>query len=220
MKQIGKIVGVLILAYLGYFGYRKYMQGQMPQSALLTVSEQIDSKYHSERALLDYYDLTYSLNAVSKKVWHAYLEDITNSEYVNPEFVDIQSQYQQKRIIRDRLEQKLIRSKELKTDKQYDNFDIIQSENRQDYFKPNTQSSRMHVIYERGDVNDGILLIQNILVSLGYKLHLDGVFRQETEFVIKQYQKNKHLIESGYVDFNTYESLIKDTRSENNEQGK
>lgn len=217
MKQIGKVIGLLLLVYLGYLGYRKYKQGQMPQSAILSVSEQIDSEYHNERALLDYYDLTFSLNAVSKKAWHEYLEDITSSTYVNPEFIDIQSLYQQKRIIRDRLEQKLIRSKVLKADKHYDNFDVIQSENRKDYYKPNTKSSRSYVIYERGDVNDGVRLVQNILSSLGYKLQLDGVFRQETEFVVKQYQKDKHLIESGYVDFNTYESLIKDTRPQHNE---
>ena len=219
MKQIGKVVGILILVYLGYLGYRTYMQGQMPQSALLAVSEQIDSEYHNERVLLDYYDLTYSLNATAKKTWHEYLEDITNSTSVDPDFVDIQSQYQQKRIIRDRLEAKLIKSKTLKTSKQYDNFDVIQAETRQDYIKPNVRLSKNAVLYERGDVDEGVLVFQNMLSSLGYKLLLDGVFRHETEYVVKQYQKDKHLIESGYVDFTTYESLIKDTRSQNNEQG-
>lgn len=217
MKQIGRVIGILVLVYLGYWGYKKYMQGQMPQSALLPISEQIDLEYHNERVLLDYYDLTYSLNALSKKTWHNHLEDITTSTSVDPEFVDIQSHYQHKRTIRDRIEQKLINSKTLKAEKQYDNFDVIQSETRQNYLKPNVHLSTNKVIYERGDVNEGVLIVQNMLWSLGYKLLLDGVFRQETEFVVKQYQKDKHLIESGYVDFNTYESLTRDTRSQNNE---
>ena len=217
MKQIGRVIGVLVLLYLAYFGYKKYMQSQMPTSALLNISDQIDLDYHNEHLLLDYYDLTYALNATAKKTWFEYLEDITHSESVEPEFVEVQTKFLQKKVIRQRIEQKLIQSKKLKTEKQYDNFDVIQSENRQDYIKPKVTSIGNAVIYERGNENEGVLLVQNMLFSLGYRLRLDGVFRQETENVVKQYQKDKHLIESGYVDFKTYETLIKDTRSQNNE---
>lgn len=220
MKQILRIVGLIVLIYFGYWGYRKYMQSQMPDSALVSISKNIDLDYHNEHILLDYYDLTYSLNALSKKTWYSYLENITDSKFGDPEFVDFQKKYLQKKILRDRIELKLINSKALKTDKQYDNFDVIQSETRQDYLKPNIQSITQAVIYQRGDVNEGVLLVQNLLSSLGYKLLLDGVFRRETENIVKQYQHDKHLIESGYVDFSTYETLIKDTRSKNDEQRK
>lgn len=217
MKQIGKVVGLLIVLYLGYFGYKKYMQSQMPESALVSISNQIDLEYHDEGLLLDYYDLTYSLNALSKKRWHTDLEDLTTSTSTQPDLVDIQSKYRRKKVLRDRIEAKLILSKTLKTEKQYDNFDIIQTETRQDYKKPNVHSITNAVIYERGNVNDGVLLVQNMLSSLGYTLRLDGVYRQETENIVKQYQKDKHLIESGYVDFSTYETLIKDTRPKKDE---
>lgn len=217
MKQIGRIVGILVLIYLGYFAYKKYMQSQMPSTALVSISDQIDLEYHNESILLDYYNLTYSLNAMSKKIWHTHLEDITASQSTEPEFVDLQNQYKLKTVLRNRIESKLIQSKSLKSEQQFDNFDVIQAETRSDYKKARPTLTRNKVIYERGNENEGVLLVQELLFSLGYKLRLDGVYRQETENVVKQYQKDKHLIESGYVDFSTYESLIKDTRPKNDE---
>lgn len=193
------------------------MQSQMPEAALVSISDQIDLEYHDEGLLLNYYDLTYSLNALSKKRWFTDLEDITTSKSTQPELVDIQHKYRRKKVLRDRIEAKLIQSKILKTKKQYDNFDVIQSETRHDYKRPDIHSITHAVIYERGNKNDGVLLVQNMLSSLGYTLRLDGVYRQETENIVKQYQKDKHLIESGYVDFSTYETLIKDTRPKNDE---
>lgn len=217
MKQIGRIVGILVLIYLGYFAYKKYMQSQMPKTALVSISNQIDLEYHNESVLLDYYNLTYSLNAMSKKIWHTHLEDITTSQSTEPEFVNIQNQYKLETVLRNRMEYKLIQSKTLKLEQQFDNFDVIQAETRNDYKKVKPTLIRNKVIYERGNENEGVLLVQELLLSLGYKLKLDGVYRQETENAVKQYQKDKHLIESGYVDFSTYESLIKDTRPKNDE---
>ncbi len=87
------------------------MQSQMPEAALVSISDQIDLEYHDEGLLLNYYDLTYSLNALSKKRWFTDLEDITTSKSTQPELVDIQHKYRRKKVLRDRIEAKLTQSK-------------------------------------------------------------------------------------------------------------
>lgn len=208
MKQIGKVAGVLTILFLGYWGYKKYMQTQMPQSALVSVSEKIDLNYHNESILVDYYELTNEMNALSKKTWYKELEDIKKSAATDPDFVENQTKFLQKEILRNRLENKLVQSKILK-DKGYDNFDIFQQETRNNFTKVNTSESNA-ILYSRGDEGEKVELIQVLLLKLNYKLTTDGFYRNETEKVVKEYQTKKGLKASGSIDLETYESIVKD----------
>lgn len=214
MKQIGKILGGVLILLIMYYGYKAYKRQQMPSNALVNISTLIDTEYHSESLLFDYYELTNSMNQQSKIVWYHYLESITESKDTDPEFVEQQKSYLQKQLLRKKIELKLIRSKTLKDQKNYDNFDIFQLENRKGFKK---SPNNAFIIFSRGDESEDVEIIQEMLRELGFDILDDGFFKQETEQAIKNYQKSKKLPETGAIDVNTYKSLIKDVRTKRNE---
>jgi len=207
MKQIGKVLGVILIIILGFYGYKTYKRQNMPQEALVENSNEIDTEYHNLSLLYDYYELTNDMNALSKTTWYNMLEDIRNSQSTDPDFILEQNKFAQKSLIRQRIESKLIQSKKLKENKSYDNFDVLQLETRNNYSKLEKNN---FVIFSRGDEGENIEVFQEMLNKLGYDIIDDGFFKQETEMAVKKYQKSKNKPTTGYVDSDTYQSIVKE----------
>ncbi|MGB0869583.1 MAG: peptidoglycan-binding domain-containing protein [Flavobacteriales bacterium] len=207
MKQIGKVLGVILILILGFYGYKAYKRQNMPQEALVENSNEIDTEYHNLSLLYDYYELTNDMNALSKTTWYNMLEDIRNSQSTDPDFILEQNKFAQKSLIRQRIESKLIQSKKLKENKSYDNFDVFQLETRNNYSKLEKNN---FVIFSRGDEGENIEVFQEMLNKLGYDIIDDGFFKQETEMAVKKYQKSKNKPTTGYVDSDTYQSIVKE----------
>ena len=73
--------------------------------------------------------------------------------------------------------------------------------NKYQLYKKKTIASRMR--------NDYVRWLQNRLKELGYKIAVDGSFWNDTDKIVKQFQKDKGLKVDGYVGTNTVKELLR-----------
>lgn len=59
-----------------------------------------------------------------------------------------------------------------------------------------------------GDTGKDVIFLQNILIEYNYKIICDGIFGQNTEYAVKDYQKLNNLKTDGIVGKLTWNSLI------------
>lgn len=57
--------------------------------------------------------------------------------------------------------------------------------------------------------NDYVKWLQNRLKELGYKISVDGSFWNDTDKIVRQFQKDRGLKVDGYVGANTVKELLK-----------
>ena len=82
-------------------------------------------------------------------------------------------------------------------------------------FGPLSQKqANKHYLYKKAIVsmrirNDYVRWLQNRLKELGYKITVDGSFWNETDKVVRQFQRDRHLTVDGKVGSNTVKELLK-----------
>lgn len=103
-------------------------------------------------------------------------------------------------------------------DKNYENFIHVDTRSGKSFFKYKSNGSTYSVnsFYETvklGSKGESVKLLQKNLLSLGFKgadgkeIIPDGVFGKNTEFALKNFQKNKGLIADGIAGHNTWINL-------------
>lgn len=82
-------------------------------------------------------------------------------------------------------------------------------------FGPDCQSkANKHQLYKKKSVifrikNDYVKWLQNRLKELGYNIKVDGSFWEETDKVVRKFQKDRNLKVDGYVGKDTVKELLK-----------
>lgn len=60
-----------------------------------------------------------------------------------------------------------------------------------------------------GSTGPLVKTLQNILVKIGYRIEVDGIFGLGTKLAVKDYQEKNRLIPTGIVSKRTWDLLVK-----------
>ncbi|MCT4663800.1 MAG: peptidoglycan-binding protein [Flavobacteriales bacterium] len=200
MKKIGRILVLVALLIISYLIYQEYQRRNMSQGLLVSISDEIDQDYYNNELVLEYYHLADQLNGRIRKAWHNHLKDIRDQKENDPDFINSQVSFNNEHRIYKTIEKKLIFSKNEKL-KGRTNQDIFTLENCKQY-RLNSRSCKLNnwILFEYGDTDEAIKIVQKKLSNLGYTLPVDGIFLSETETTVKSYQTKYGMEPNGKID--------------------
>lgn len=208
MKRILPYVLVLGLAVVVIVQYMKLQRLNPPEAFQYEFREDIDLDYHNPAAVATYYETGRAAGTYARDVWrnegvHVWtpgdgLEDQAAAKHYN-------------RLLNlaDSIGARLSRSQKLKS-QGFNNAEILRMENE------GLSPAYLQVLrtfgsdlMKRGDDNNGVFVLQGLLIGLGYEMPHDGYFWQETETAVKDFQQKKGLPATGVAGINTLLALLK-----------
>lgn len=208
MKRLALLVIIITLPIIAYYQYRKFRRFHPPSAYDYVIQDSIDIYYHNPEMLQHYYKNVYEIGAFARQAWHNQEIDVRYPDQGDPEAVRASTYYQQLWQTTAYLEDRLVRSRELK-EAGYANGDIKIMET--EGLSPGMfQMLRQKQIVglSRNDKGAGVWELQNLLRQQGHDIPLDGIFNKITENALQEFQKAEGLYPSGQVDESSLRSLI------------
>ena len=210
MKRI--IVFILLVAnvYIAinqYLTYRRHNPGQ--DYNYIAKTKEIDVNYHDSKVVVEYFELAYKTGSFARKVWYNEGIDVLYEDEAGTQSHNAVLTYNKMRARVKLLEAKLLASKQLKA-QGLDNQAIK-------FIEKNGVKSKNYELYKyiqkrpltKGDSTLLTWEIQDQLIKKGYKISLDGQYRDATEEAIMRFQIKNKIFASGKVDERTLRLLLK-----------
>jgi len=201
------LVANIYIAINQYLKYRRYNPGEDYNYPAKT--KEIDANYYDSKAVMEYFELAHKAGSFARKVWYNESIDVLYENQSNPQARNAVMAYNKMLSRVKFLEAKLITSKQLKA-QGLDNKAIkfieqkgIQPINYELYQRIDQQP------IAKGDTTLMTWEIQNRLIKKGYKIPLDGKYRDVTEEAIMKFQIKNKIFASGKVDERTLRLLLK-----------
>ncbi|EAY28460.1 peptidoglycan-binding domain-containing protein [Microscilla marina] len=210
MKRI--VVFILLVAnvYLAinqYLKYRRYNPGR--DYNYIAKTKEIDANYHDTKLVTEYFELAHKAGSFARKVWYNEGIDVLYEDQTNPQSQNAVQAYNQMLARIKHLEAKLIASKKMKA-QGLDNKAIK-------FVEKKGITPKNYELFQRiekqpiikGDTTLLTWEVQNQLIKKGYKIPLDGKYRDVTEEAIMKFQIKNKIFASGKVDERTLRLLLK-----------
>lgn len=220
MKQLIILLLLIILGIIGYGQYATYKRYHTANAAYKT-STAIDLEYHNQSTLADYFNAIENLNSFVTMQWTANEIDVRTPDDTSEETKIAVANYAKKLANIKYLEQKLLKSTELKktgyTNKEIKFLEekgISNSENSV-IEKEKSYSKTLRLMFEKNENkyllknNAFIFEIQKLLVKKGHTIQIDGLYKTETANAIKSFEVTNNLFADGIIDLLTLEALLK-----------
>lgn len=209
MKRIATAVIIILLGCIVFFQYQKYRKTNPPHVYAYPVRKDIDPNYHNPAVTLHYYETAYRIGAFAREMWYNKGIDVEFTDQKNEESRNATELYTRLRATADQLGEKLAASQKMKS-MGFTNEDIQTMEAK-------GMSATAYRVYKmsgaegvkKGDQGAGVWEIQQILLRKGYSIPVDGIYKQETEDAIRDFQRKNNLYVSGAMDALTLVSLLK-----------
>lgn len=208
MKKLVAIIIVLLLSIIAFFQYKSYTRLNPPNNYFYEpLTDDIDINYHDQKAVADYFQLTYSVSDFAREQWCNHKIDVLFKDESSPQSVEASLVYNQMLVSLKNIEGLLIASAKLKA-KGFSNNDIKAIESGVSELELSLSKSLKTMNMKFGDQGDDVLLLQKKLHQLGYELKVDGIFDIETKRVVASFQEKNNLFPNGTADEQTLIKLF------------
>ncbi|MEL6593566.1 MAG: peptidoglycan-binding domain-containing protein, partial [Bacteroidota bacterium] len=197
MKRLFYSISIICLPLIAFFMFDNYRRHHPEAVYAYTPSQEIDPHYHDPDALLRYHQLCEEIGSYGRYCWREEKVDVLREASTDGEAGVMVQRYQSLIAAARYLEGKLVQSQKWKAEG-HDNDKIRQLEVGGDSFGERLALSK--ALVQPGEESPLVLSIQQKLIQKGYTLQVDGIFREETQRIIKQYQQDKGLEASGTLD--------------------
>jgi murein L,D-transpeptidase YcbB/YkuD len=214
MKRLFYLIIILSLPVLVYFQYVKYKRFHPPVDYEYVVNPDIDKEYHDPEVVHRYYQNALGVGSYARYIWRKHRTDVRFASPDDPAEAVYLETYNQT-IARARfLEDRLLASAHLKK-AGYSNSDIriMESQGMSEQEFELWKLLKDHPVLKMGDQSSVVWKIQEMLVSLGYVMPIDGLFKWETRDAVKEFQNANKMFPSGSVDDITLKALLEQTRN-------
>ena len=210
MKQILIVILLVIVLIFGYNCYSDYQRFHAPGTDYVSV-EKIDLNYHDKATLLNYYQAIEDVNGFVRLAWATNGVDVRNPENDDEDTKALVNEYTKKLGIVKFYEDRLILSAQIKS-RGLSNKDVIAFENsgfsgkaydaylKRQFVMQTFQSNPEKYSLKVGDYSSFVFELQKMLVSKGYTIPVDGLFRDITLQAIQSFEKKNKLFPDGKVD--------------------
>jgi len=209
MKRLALLVIIITLPLIAYYQYQKFRRFNPPSAYDYVASDSIDVYYHSPEALQLYYENVFEVGAFARRLWHNQGIDVRYPDQDNLEAMQASQYYQQLLKTTSYLEDRLLRSQQLKQ-VGFTNGEIKTMEENE--WSPQ-QFQLMHQQFlldlERGDEGAAVWRLQGLLRDRGHDIPVDGIFNNITEQALRDFQQGEGLYPSGQVDESSLRELLK-----------
>lgn len=208
MKRIIILLVFLALVVFGFSQYLRYKKFNAPNTYDYKVEEGVDTNYHNQSDLADYYTTSYYIGSLAREMWYNHGIDVLFPDKSDTQSVNASLAYNQLLAKVKHLEAKLKESKRLK-EQGFNNEDIK-------YMEEKGISEKIYLLHrlfggqalKKGDRSEAVWEAQTLLVKAGFSIPIDGFFSDMTETAVKDFQKNRNLYPSGIIDIKTMKSLM------------
>jgi len=208
MKRLALLVIIITLPLIAYYQYQKFRRFNPPSTYDYVANDSIDVYYHSPETLQHYYENVFEIGAFARRVWHNQGIDVRYPDQDNLEAMQASQYYQQLLKTTTYLEDRLIRSQQLKQ-VGFDNSEIKTMEDNAwspEQFRLMRQQLLLDL--KRGDEGAAVWKLQSLLRNHGHDIPVDGIFNNITEQALKDFQQDGGLYPSGQVDENSLRKLL------------
>jgi hypothetical protein len=218
MKKILLFILAVIVLIFAYSEYKEYQRFH-PKNANIEISKTIDLEYHNQESVSNYYNALEVANNFMQMQWSTNQIDVRSPVKDNEETAFAVSEYGKKVANVNYYKTILERSKTLKT-KGLTNEDIKFFESKgvsiTDYNKAESKLKQKQLLLKmmpekdlRSNQNSPFIYeIQKLLIKKGYKIPLDGVYKNITSDALKSFEEKNNLYPDGKIDVITLEALM------------
>lgn len=220
MKQIIIFLLVVILAVLGYNQYQKYKRFSLSGYEYV-IPDKIDIHYWDQDVLFRYYESVERLNGFVITQWSAHGIDVRNPKKDNSKTRAAVQNYSDLKAKVTYYENALAESARLK-DEGWGNKEIkLLYEGKFEINKREDSKKRKYTTLQlmfdelnTPEIRSGtrgalVYEIQQILISKGYNIPSDGIYRIETTNAILDFEEKNELFPDGVLDRLTFEALLR-----------
>ena len=208
MKRLFYLVIIITLPIIAWFHYAQYRRFHPPVDYSFPISDDIDADYHDPELIKSYYLAVEEIENYASYAWKKHGVDVKMDSPVDPDEKKFVRTWQKMIAAARFLELKLKNSKELKA-KGMSNEQIRMQELGISDVPNVTELINNRIVAQRGQESGTIFEIQKMLVTKGYDIPMDGIFREETYLAVQKFQQTRNLLPNGIVDMLTLKSLMK-----------
>lgn len=211
MKKLAWILVIILLLVIAFFLFRNYQRFHPGTDYDYQISSEIDTQYHDPRVVLDYYETAHQVGTFARSVWRSEGIDVRFPDAKDFEETEAARRYEQLLATAQFLENQLESSQLLKV-QGFSNADIKELEATglaPEQLTLYRQTGPLPL--KKGDQGAGVIQVQKLLVDQGFTLPVDGIFVDQTETALRQFQAQNGLVPTGMADAFTLQKLIKTT---------
>lgn len=208
MKTIKIVVLILLLIFIPYFIYNKYIQHKRfnPPSAYdYVLNNEVDVHYYDPEIVQKYYENAAKVGNLARNYWYEIQVDVRAMNPNDPKYAPFISEYQQAQATTKYLEQRLLLSTKLKK-MGLTNADIREIEvfGLDDANLPISVGRQMAKNWtggtlKQGDDNADVYMIQQYLKDLGYEIKVDGFYESITKAAVTKFQNDRQIFANGII---------------------
>lgn len=215
MKQLIILLLLIIVGIIGYGQYSNYKRYNTSNIEYKTVKK-IDFNYHNQETILQYHKAVAALNSFVLLQWTANNIDARAPKDDNEITNSVLILYAEKLANVQYYEKKIELSFIFK-EKGLSNKEIYFLEKTGTSLKSHQKSVAINKIknmldptkrMKYGEKNPLIFEVQKRLITKGYDLINDGVFKKRTRNAIKIFEEKNNLFNDGYLDILTLDALF------------
>ena len=200
MKRITILLVVISLIIIATIQYLRYARYQMSGEYDYQVQTDIDAAYHDPKLVVQYFETAYRIGSFAREAWINDGIDVKFPDRDHPRSVNATAAYNQMIISVKQLEAKLRKYMQLKK-QGFGNEQIKFIEENGISEKQYTQYRLLkNRVLRKGDAGAEVWEFQKLLNSKGYKIPVDGKFADETENVVREFQRKQQQYPSGVAD--------------------
>ena len=207
MKRLFYLIVIITLPIIAWFQYSQYRRFHPPKDYSFPLSDDIDAEYHDPELIKSYYLAAEEIENYASYAWNKHGVDVKMGSPMDPEEKKFVETWQKMIAAARFMELKLKNSKELKA-KGMTNEQIRKQEIGISYQLDAKDLLNNQVIAQQGQESGTVYEIQKMLISRGYDIPLDGIFKEETYQAVQKFQQTRNLFPSGIVDMLTLKSLM------------
>ncbi len=204
MKRLFYIITIICLPLIAFFMFDSYRRHHPESVYAYQPAEGIDHNYYDPDVLLRYHQLCEEIGSYGRYCWKEEKVDVLREDNTDGEAGQMIQRYQSLKAAAKYLEGKLVQSQKWKAEG-YNNEQVARAEDGRSTEGESTP--QIGPLAKLGEQNALIMAAQEKLQAKGYKLQVDGIFRTETETVIKQFQTDQAISPSGILDLPTFLKL-------------
>lgn len=209
MKKIGLLIIIITLPIIAFFQYKKSSRFSPPSAYDYTISEEIDSEYYDQEAVLQYFKNAQHIGNYARFIWNQQKIDVRFPNLNKIEEKNAASYYEELIAYNKLLEKKFKHSLTLKK-MGYDNHAVKVMFEEGLTPKQFEIKKYEHLLgLKQGDNSSNVLELQKLVIASGHTIPYDGKFGIETAVAIKQIQKENELPQTGVCDKETLNKLLK-----------
>lgn len=215
MKQLIILLLLIIGFFIGFGKYKQYKRYNSPEVDY-TTDKKLDLEYHNQELVINYHKAIEDLNSYVMMQWTANDIDVRTPEDDDEETKLAITKYSDKLAQIQYYEAKLEKSALLKA-KGLSNKQIKFLEETGTDFK--TYKHQQEIAKIKGMFNDKeklsygqtsalIFEVQKKLVTHGFDIAVDGIYKIETRTAIKAFEEKNNLFPDGLLDVLTLDALF------------